>query len=29
VLTHLGSEMAERRGAVSFETADDGLRVKL
>lgn len=29
VLTHLGSEMAERRGAVSFETADDGVRVKL
>ncbi len=29
ILTHLGSEMADRRGKISFETADDGLRVKL
>lgn len=29
VLTHLGSEMARRRGQVELETADDGLIVKL
>lgn len=29
ILTHLGSEMASRRGTVSFETADDGMSVKL
>lgn len=29
VLTHLGSEMSERRGSVEFETADDGLRLAL
>ena len=29
MLTHLGTEMAERRGAVEFETADDGLRIRL
>jgi ribonuclease BN (tRNA processing enzyme) len=29
LLTHLGSEMADRRGSCDFETADDGLVVKL
>ncbi len=29
VLTHLGSEMADRRGLLPVETADDGLVVKL
>jgi ribonuclease BN (tRNA processing enzyme) len=29
VLTHLGSEMTHRRGAVDFETADDGMVVRL
>jgi ribonuclease BN (tRNA processing enzyme) len=29
VLTHLGSEMAERRGRCSFETADYGLVIKI
>jgi len=29
ILTHLGSEMSERRGAAGFETADDGLIVQL
>lgn len=29
ILTHLGSEMAHRRGQCDFETADDGLVVKL
>jgi hypothetical protein len=29
VLTHLGSEMSDRRGRSSFETADDGLASKL
>ena len=29
VLTHLGKEMADLRGRVDFETADDGLVVKL
>ena len=29
VLTHLGSDMSERRGAIEFETADDGLRLAL
>lgn len=29
VLTHLGSEMSARRGAVDFETADDGMVLRL
>ncbi len=29
VLTHLGAEMADRRGRCGFETADDGLAIKL
>jgi ribonuclease BN (tRNA processing enzyme) len=29
ILTHLGSEMANRRGACDFETADDGLTLRL
>jgi ribonuclease BN (tRNA processing enzyme) len=29
ILTHLGREMAERRGQIEIETADDGLTVKL
>jgi ribonuclease BN (tRNA processing enzyme) len=29
VLTHLGEEMAHRRGQCEFETADDGLRIRL
>jgi ribonuclease BN (tRNA processing enzyme) len=29
VLTHLGSEMANRRGQAAFETADDGTVIKL
>lgn len=29
VLTHLGPEMTDRRGKVSFETADDGLILRL
>ncbi len=29
LLTHLGSEMSARRGQCDFETADDGLRVRL
>ncbi|MDG2050079.1 MAG: MBL fold metallo-hydrolase [Myxococcota bacterium] len=29
MLTHLGTEMAGRRGTVGFETADDGLRIRL
>ncbi len=29
VLTHLGPEMSERRGVVSLECADDGLRIPL
>jgi ribonuclease BN (tRNA processing enzyme) len=29
ILTHLGSEMSARRGRCSFDTADDGLLVKL
>jgi ribonuclease BN (tRNA processing enzyme) len=29
ILTHLGSEMTDRRGACDFETADDGLVLKL
>ena len=29
VITHLGEEMADRRGQCSFETADDGLIVPL
>jgi len=29
ILTHLGDEMAERRGTCDFETADDGLELRL
>jgi ribonuclease BN (tRNA processing enzyme) len=29
ILTHLGSEMSARRGQCAFETADDGLRIRL
>jgi ribonuclease BN (tRNA processing enzyme) len=29
VLTHLGAEMSGRRGECDFETADDGLTVRL
>jgi ribonuclease BN (tRNA processing enzyme) len=29
ILTHLGKEMAEQRGQIELETADDGLAVKL
>jgi ribonuclease BN (tRNA processing enzyme) len=29
ILTHLGDEMAEKRGKIEFETADDGMAVKL
>lgn len=29
VLTHLGAEMAEKRGSLEIETADDGMRIKL
>ncbi len=29
ILTHLGTEMTDRRGKCSFETADDGLIVRL
>jgi len=29
VLTHLGNEMSDLRGRVEFETADDGLQLKL
>ena len=29
ILTHLGAEMTDRRGQCEFETADDGLIVKL
>jgi len=29
ILTHLGSEMADLRGECAFETADDGLAIKL
>jgi ribonuclease BN (tRNA processing enzyme) len=29
VLTHLGSEMTDRRGNAGIETADDGMRIKL
>ncbi|MFQ5418393.1 MAG: MBL fold metallo-hydrolase [Myxococcota bacterium] len=29
VLTHLGREMADRRGQCAFETADDGLTIKI
>jgi ribonuclease BN (tRNA processing enzyme) len=29
ILTHLGHDMAERRGQIEIETADDGLAVKL
>jgi ribonuclease BN (tRNA processing enzyme) len=29
ILTHLGSEMSSRRGECDFETADDGLAIKL
>jgi hypothetical protein len=27
VLTHLGGEMTDRRGALEIETADDGMAV--
>jgi ribonuclease BN (tRNA processing enzyme) len=29
VLTHLGREMANRRGQCDFETADDGLTIRI
>jgi len=29
ILTHLGSEMSHRRGECDFETADDGLAIKI
>lgn len=29
VLTHLGSEMSGRRGQLAFETADDGMRLRV
>ena len=29
ILTHLGAEMTDRRGRCDFETADDGLVIKL
>jgi hypothetical protein len=29
ILTHLGAEMTDRRGRCDFETADDGLLIKL
>ena len=29
ILTHLGADMAERRGRCDFETADDGLKLAL
>jgi ribonuclease BN (tRNA processing enzyme) len=29
ILTHLGHDMAERRGQIEIETADDGLAIKL
>ena len=29
VLTHLGDEMSKARGSVKYQTADDGLRLKL
>jgi ribonuclease BN (tRNA processing enzyme) len=29
VLTHLGSEMADRRGRAAFETADDGMKLRV
>lgn len=29
LLTHLGAEMSERRGRLDFETADDGLEIRL
>ncbi|MGH7337195.1 MAG: MBL fold metallo-hydrolase [Myxococcota bacterium] len=29
ILTHLGQEMAERRGKSDFETADDGLTIRI
>lgn len=29
ILTHLGADMADRRGQIEIETADDGLAVKL
>ena len=29
ILTHLGEDMANRRGKLEIETADDGLAIKL
>jgi ribonuclease BN (tRNA processing enzyme) len=29
ILTHLGSQMTDRRGQAAFETADDGLRIRI
>ena len=29
VLTHLGSEMSDRRGRAAFETADDGTKIRI
>ena len=29
ILTHLGEEMADQRGQLEIETADDGLAVKI
>jgi hypothetical protein len=29
ILTHLGFDMTDRRGQVSFETADDGMTLNL
>ena len=29
ILTHLGSEMADQRGQLEIETADDGLAIKI
>jgi hypothetical protein len=29
ILTHLGHEMAEKRGQIEIDTADDGLLVKV
>jgi hypothetical protein len=29
VLTHLGPEMSDRRGICSFDTADDGLVIRI
>jgi hypothetical protein len=29
ILTHLGEEMVDRRGKSDFETADDGLTIRI